>query len=80
MKPNAPITTRGGDLRDHGFGRVARQVLRGKFVPFGHYGGGPNLFIAARLLAWRVFGRAAIALAERAPARWINALRRRRSR
>lgn len=76
MKRIAPITTPGHDLQDHGFGRIARQVLRGKFVPFGHYGGGPSLFVALRLLWWRMLGRCAIAWADRLPARWISALRR----
>lgn len=77
MKSEAPITTRGYDLRDHGFGRIVRLTLRGKLLPFGQLSGGPSLFILARLIAWRMFGRCAIAVADRLPARWANALRRR---
>ena len=63
MKNDAPITTRSFDLRDHGIGRTLRQDLRFRFLPFGSYGGGPSIFILARLLLLHHVGMPALRVA-----------------
>ncbi len=56
------ITTGGWDLRRHSIWRSLRQDVRSRFIPFGNFGGGPNLFFIARLLVLHVFGRLFVAL------------------
>jgi|GEM_PF-7048158 hypothetical protein len=63
MKKMAPITTRRFDLRDHAIGRTMGQDLRFRYLPFGSYGGGPSLFILARLFLLHTLGGLALRVA-----------------
>ena len=44
MSRDKNITTRHYDLCDHPIGRAIRQDVRFRYLPFGHFAGGPNLF------------------------------------
>ena len=80
MKKMAPITTRHFDLRDHGIGRTLGQDLRFRYLPFGSYGGGPSIFILARLVVLHTLGgvalRVAYALEASGLLKWLMRLRR----
>ncbi len=80
MKKMSPITTRHFDLRDHTISRTMRQDLRFRYLPFGSYGGGPSIFILARLFLLHRLGGLALRLAyvlEGSRAiKWLARLRR----
>lgn len=52
-----PLTNRQYDIRGHSIWRVLRQELIFRVMPFGSFGGGPNLFYIARLLLVHTVGR-----------------------
>lgn len=51
-----PITTRSYDMTGHTIWRALRQELIFRILPFGSFGGGPNLFFVARLIVLHAVG------------------------
>lgn len=56
------ITTSSYDMRGHSIWRVLWQDIISRTMPFGNFGGGPNLKYIARLLLLHTVGRPLVAL------------------
>jgi len=56
------ITTKSYDIAGHSIWRVFRQDIISRCLPFGWFGGGPNLMNIARLLFMHTCGGAIISL------------------
>ncbi|HMP89106.1 MAG TPA: hypothetical protein PJ991_02835 [Kiritimatiellia bacterium] len=54
------ITTADHDIRGHSIWRILRQDMIFRVLPFGLFGGGPNLKFVAKMLFLHVFGKAGI--------------------
>lgn len=50
------LTTANYDIRGHSIWRVLRQDMIFRVLPFGSFGGGPNLVFIARLLLLHTMG------------------------
>jgi hypothetical protein len=57
MKRKHTITTGSYDMRGHSIWRVLFQDVISRTLPFGNFGGGPNLKYIARLLVLHIVGR-----------------------
>lgn len=53
----SPLTTPSYDISGHSIWRALKQEGIFRLLPFGSFGGGPNLFYMARLLSLHLAGR-----------------------
>ncbi len=56
------LTTRTFDMSGHSIWRVLRQDVISRLMPFGNFGGGPNLKYIVRLLLLHTIGRPVVAI------------------
>lgn len=54
------VTTARYDIRSHSVWRALKQDVLSRVIPFGNFGGGPNLFYIAKLILVHTFGALAI--------------------